>query len=364
VIDLVVTAERAWLGGHRLHHRVAVGVTGDLITWVGDPESAPRARTRTNLDGVLLPGLIDHHAHSAQVDLRAALHGGLTTITDLGWVPEEIWPAVRRSALPEALTPRIQAAGPILTVPGGYPTKQSWAPSGTACEIADPRSAAAAVRAIAAHHPVTIKVALDSDAGPVLDDATLTAVVAQACGYGLPVTAHVCDSAQTTRALNAGVRVLAHTPWTERLDDDLITRLAASTELISTIDIHGWGRDNDDRRTATDNLRRFHAAGGTVRYGTDLGNGPLVEGVNRREIAAIHAAGLSGTEILAAIAGSRLATGQPADLTVVPTDPLTDPSALTAAVPILKSGAPVVTDPDRQTRDVGRIPHATDGPRS
>lgn len=342
MFDLLVTADRAWLGGRELYHRPAVAVSGGVITWVGDADPAPRARTRTTVDGVLLPGLVDHHAHSFQVDLRATLLGGLTSVTDLGWVPERIWPAARRSTLPSAPTSRIRAAGPILTAPGGYPTTQGWAPPGTACEVTDPRSAAAAVGALAAHRPVTIKVALDADAGPVLDDATLAAIVARASHHGLSVTAHVRDSAQTVRALDAGVRVLAHTPWAQRLDDDLIARLAASTILISTIDIHGWGRDTEDRRTATDNLRRFHAEGGTTRYGTDLGNGPLVEGVNHRELAAMRTAGLSGVDVLAAITGSRLAVGEPADLTVVPADPLVDPSTLAAAIPLLKAGAPVV----------------------
>ena len=45
--------------------------------------------------------------------------------------------------------------------------------------------------------------------------------------------------------------------------------------IVSTLDIHGWGSDTPEIRTALDNLSRFHAAGGRVVYGTDLGNGPI-----------------------------------------------------------------------------------------
>jgi hypothetical protein len=55
--------------------------------------------------------------------------------------------------------------------------------------------------------------------------------------------------------------------------------------------------------TAIDNLRRFRSHGGTVRYGTDLGNGPLPPGVNAREIRALQRAGLSPDEILSAMTG-------------------------------------------------------------
>ncbi|HLL65035.1 MAG TPA: amidohydrolase family protein [Micromonosporaceae bacterium] len=336
--DLVVIAEAGWTGGNRLAGPLGVGVAGRLITWVGPARLAPTTGARRHVDGVLVPGLTDYHVHSALVDLPLLLRGGLTTVVDLGWVPDEIWPAVARSAEPDSGTPRILAAGPFLTATGGYPTRQSWAPAGIAWEIDDPDSAVAAVRALAARHPVTIKVALNADAGPVPDDATLGAIVAQAHACGLTVTAHAQGPGQARRALAAGVHALAHTPWTERLDDSLVAALAARVTCISTIDIHGWGADTAARQTAIDNLRRFRAAGGVVRYGTDLGNGPLPEAVNGREIAALRDAGLTGFDILVAMTRSRLRVGDVADVTTVPGDPLASPSLLARATPVLVSG--------------------------
>jgi hypothetical protein len=75
-------------------------------------------------------------------------------------------------------------------------------------------------------------------------------------------------------------------------------------QWISTLDIHGWGTPTPEWGTAVANLRRFLEYGGSVRYGTDLGNGPLVPGVNPREVRALQAAGLTPDDILLTMTGS------------------------------------------------------------
>ncbi|WP_328387310.1 amidohydrolase family protein [Nocardia sp. NBC_00416] len=340
IFDLLLTADAAWLGERTLAGPTAVGVRGSEIGWIGPSRDAPSAVTRTHVDGVLLPGLTDHHVHAAMIRPEQLLAAGVTTVLDLGWAPDEIWPLVDRARSDPAL-PHIRAAGPFLTAPGGYPSRQSWAPPRVAIEVEDPVSAIRAVESLVARRPATIKVTLNSEAGPVVDDATLNAVVGAARAHGIPVTAHTQGHGQTRRAYLAGVRVLAHTPWTEELDDSLVADLARDTTIVSTIDIHGWGEHTRDRRTALHNLRRFHSAGGTVRYGTDLGNGPLPIGVNIREIAALTDAGLSPVEILRAITGAPLRPGATADVSVVPADPTADPAVLGQAKAVLKAGRPV-----------------------
>ena len=49
------------------------------------------------------------------------------------------------------------------------------------------------------------------------------------------------------------------------------------------------------------NLSRFHAAGGRVRYGTDLGNTARPAGLDRAELAGLVTAGLAVDAILAAV---------------------------------------------------------------
>jgi imidazolonepropionase-like amidohydrolase len=341
VIDRLITAEAAWLGAQTLAGPTAVGIRGRHIRWIGPLDVAPSGVPRTRVDGVLLPGLTDHHVHSALIAPDRLLAAGVTTVVDLGWTPGEIWTLAQRSRHDPAL-PHIRAAGPFLTAPGGYPTRQEWAPPGIALEVEDPYAAAHAVDSLLAHRPVTIKVALNAEAGPVVDDFTLRAIVRTATAHRIPVTAHVQGAGQTLRAVRAGVQVLAHTPWTEVLDSTLIAELAQRMTIISTIDIHGWGKSMHARDIALHNLRRFHAAGGAVRYGTDLGNGSLPQTVNAREITALTEAELDPVDILRAITGTKLRIGAPASLCATPTDPTANPAALQQAVPVSKAGQAVV----------------------
>jgi imidazolonepropionase-like amidohydrolase len=143
---------------------------------------------------------------------------------------------------------------------------------------------------------------LNPTAGPVLDRSTLDAIVAAAHERGLPVVAHVEGEGMTRLAVDAGADVLAHTPFTERVDDDLIARgVAIGQRWISTLFINGYGDPSPDFDRAVDNLRRFHDAGGRVLYGTDLGNGVQPLGLNSAELAALSAAGLSAGEVIDAL---------------------------------------------------------------
>lgn len=70
---------------------------------------------------------------------------------------------------------------------------------------------------------------------------------------------------------------------------------------VSTLDVHGWASPTAEQDVAIDNVRRFVALGGTVVYGTDLGNGPLPPGVNPRELRALAAAGLDARALVASL---------------------------------------------------------------
>ena len=103
-------------------------------------------------------------------------------------------------------------------------------------------------------------------------------------------------------ALAAGVSALAHTPWTHRLDDEVVAEaVEAGQAWVSTLDIHGYGTPSADQDRAVDNLGRFHAAGGRVLYGTDLGNGPLPPTLNLREVGLLADAGLDDDALLASL---------------------------------------------------------------
>ncbi|MGY4858366.1 amidohydrolase family protein [Cryobacterium sp. AP23] len=268
------------------------------------------------------PGFLDAHVHLALIDPARLAAGGIGRVLDLGgWTPgaaaaDAAGPATVPTAT-EAALPEARFAGQFLGAPGGYPSRQAWAPAGSSCPVPSPAEAAGAVARQVAAGASVIKVTLNSAAGPVLSADTLAAIVAAAHERMLPVAAHTEGPGQAAAAFTAGVDLLAHTPFTERLPDHLIIAMAGRMTWISTLDIHGWGTPTAAFPLASDNLARFHRAGGRALYGTDLGNGPLPVGLNRREIAALLACGLSPDDVLAALTadfpGFPAGPGAPAD---------------------------------------------------
>ncbi|WP_256041444.1 amidohydrolase family protein [Cryobacterium sp. SO1] len=247
---------------------------------------------------VVLPGFLDAHVHLALIDPARLAAGGIGRVLDLGgWTPA----ADELGDYASGDRPETRFAGQFVGAPGGYPSRQAWAPAGSACPVAAPADAAEAVHRQAEAGASVIKVTLNSAAGPVLTADTLLAIVTAAHARMLPVAAHTEGAGQAAAAFDAGVDLLAHTPFSERLSDALLGSMAGRTTWISTLDIHGWGEPTAAFHVASDNLSRFHAAGGRVLYGTDLGNGPLPVGLNRREIAALVACGLSPDDVLAAL---------------------------------------------------------------
>jgi hypothetical protein len=77
----------------------------------------------------------DRHVHIWLADPGTVLLGGVTAVRDLAWVPQEIFALANASELPSFTGPVIPAAGPMLTVPCGYPTASAWAPAGTGREL-------------------------------------------------------------------------------------------------------------------------------------------------------------------------------------------------------------------------------------
>ena len=282
---------------------------------------ARRVRRSLNGDhpgeaGTMLPPLVDHHVHLQLARADDAVARGIAAVVDLGADPGAIATIARTEGLPH-----VRYAGAFLTAPGGYPSDRPWRPDGSVRELASvDGDAVAAERARErSHHALAdpveaavdeqrsfgasvVKVALNAAAGPVFDRATLDAIVAAARERGLPVAAHAEGEGMAELAIEAGVDVLVHAPFTERLSDELVARAAiAGQTWISTLAIH-LRDDASAAETAIDNVRRFHAAGGRVLYGTDFGNGELAPGVNPDEIAALVRAGLAASEVIGALA--------------------------------------------------------------
>ena len=290
---------------------------------------ADRGQQPVDLPGhAILPGFIDAHVHLGLVDAARVLRSGVTTVRDLG---------APLGSLPTD-GPRVLMAGQMLTARGGYPSRASWAPRGTAREVNDdPEQAVAEQKAAGA---CVIKVALESHAGPLIEPATLRAIVATA--EPLRVTAHVSSLAMLERAIEAGVRELAHGLWSdEAIPASVIQEMVArGVTVVPTLHI-------DPSRARIENLRRFHESGGRIVYGTDMGNPPAAHGIDVDELRLMQAAGMtldealaSATSRAAAYLGSvcgRIEEGAPADLVIVGGDPRADLSVLARPISVVRA---------------------------
>ncbi|CAN5549388.1 hypothetical protein BH09ACT4_BH09ACT4_21400 [soil metagenome] len=235
----------------------------------------------------------DFHVHLDLVDVATIRAGGLTRVYDLG----------SARAVPNHGVPGVEViiAGQILTARGGYPSDRDWAAGGLFRDLAH-GEVDAAVREQVGRGAALTKSARHQDAGPVWSDDLLAEVVGTVHAAGLKVVAHVQGVGQAARAASAGVDIFAHTPWSEPLSPELLTHLAATTTWISTLRIH-TGRDLE---VAVANAARFHAAGGRILYGTDMGNGPSSGGVEQDELALLREAGMSEDAVKAAMSDTEL----------------------------------------------------------
>jgi imidazolonepropionase-like amidohydrolase len=307
------------------------------VTYAGEATTIEAAEHELRVGGFLMPAVADRHVHIGLSDPAMVLTGGVTAVRDLAWPADRIFTLADASEMPSFEGPLIRAAGPMLTGPGGYPTQDAWAPPGTGREVKDADDATAAVEELSRLGAAAIKVSLNADAGPTPTDAELAAICDAAHAADLWVTAHAQGRGQVERALGAGVDELAHTPWT-RLTDEVIQTAATRIRIVSTLDILSFGRDTPEIRTALDNLRRFHVAGGRIAYGTDLGNGSIPPGIHTREALLLVEAGLEPEEVLEAMILATLDPDSPADLIALGSDPLEDLRALDDVRLVIRAG--------------------------
>ncbi len=292
----VFTVDECWLDGWHGTTTIVAEEGGFRLATKEDSASTG------HLEGTIFPGFRDAHVHLGLADGAALIGGGIAVVHDFGWELDAATSWLGGGFHSDVSLPEVSIAGQLLTTPDGYPTASGWAPRNAAREVESLADVPAAVDAQLEVGAAFIKVALNSEVGTVFDDATLGAIVDYAHEHGVTVAAHAQGKGQASRAFDAGVDLLAHAPWSERLSDDLIEAMAKKMAWVSTLDIHGWGTFTRDFTTANDNVRRFHVAGGDIRYGTDLGNGPLPAGINERELLALEHAGLELAALAAAIA--------------------------------------------------------------
>ena len=246
------------------------------------------------LPGTLLPGLTDAHVHTDLVDAGTIRAGGIAGVWDLGGVPDRVAALRDRARDPRARLPRMTIAGPFLTAPGGYPSDRAWAPPGSWREIRSADEAAEAVADCAAIGARLVKVTAHAG-GPMLPAKTFAAVVEAAHAEGMRVVVH----AEGPGTVEAAVRQRRRPARAHTVDRTPGRRAAAGGgRRRDDLDQHarhprlGHGHPGAWARRSTTCGASWGTAGSVV-YGTDLGNGPLIPGVNPREIRALQRAGLA-----------------------------------------------------------------------
>ncbi len=166
--------------------------------------------------GTLLPGLVDVHTHTGSSpyppwrvvfpdvadNLAAFLYAGVTTVLDLGNLTPEVFRERSRVATGAHLGPRLYAAGPVFTAPGGHPAEvlRAWLPwylrwyvlPRATREVATPEEARRAIEALLPERPDVLKLAIDVGTGkvPRLARETIAAITAAGHAAGVRSIAH------------------------------------------------------------------------------------------------------------------------------------------------------------------------------
>jgi imidazolonepropionase-like amidohydrolase len=185
---------------------------------------------------------------------------------------------------------------------------------------------------------------------PMREDIAKAAVeVAHA--HGQIAFAHESNLEGVKVALDSGVDVLAHAPdTTDGIDDALIAEMARKMTMVPTLKMFATTVTTNPKYLDPiyDVVRRFHADGGKLMFGTDVGY--MTDYSTGDEFAALEKCGLTATDILrmltvapAARLGASsdkgtLEPGKLADFVVLGGDPAKDVGAFADVRATVRSG--------------------------
>lgn len=336
----------------------------------------------------ILPGFINAHVHLAfeAENVAAWVQAGVTTVRDVGsstlspftwdeWI-QAIYegndprrPQLfddRDTILNLPQYARIVAAGPIVTVAGGYPIPIHG--GNLALIVNSPEDAHQKMSILLDAGAELIKIALESRWGlqrARLSQDEIETIVAVAHERGTIVTAHVGLAQDLQLGVDAGIDDAAHMV-NDYLPDELITEMIVrDVYVVPTLAVkeaYGW------LGATVENVRRFVMAGGKVALGDDYGNPGIELGMPVRDMELMEEAGMTPMQII--VAGTKhsahvcnleeevgtLEACKIADVLIVQGDPLRDVHSLTNVWLVIKDGV-VVTD-----IIVASVPHVCAAP--
>ncbi len=360
-----------------------VVIQGNRIVHSGprDRIEIPRRSRVVDVRGLtVLPSLINAHVHegTSAYNLQRWAWDGVTTVRDLG-VSETALVRFREQV---PLTPeraRLVAAGPLITVPGGYPIVPFG--GGAATVVGSPEGARVLAERLLDGPADLLKLALETGAVfgrriPVLSSEEAQTLVRVAHGRGTKASAHITSVVDIELALEAGVDDLAHMAVDRLVPEDLLQRIVAQGVVwVPTLEL--WECTGQES-LAIANLRRFVTAGGVVALGTDFAGYSCSWdlGIPWTELGLMERAGMTNMEIIVAATShaagvcnlerevGTLEPGAVADLLVVEGDPLLDLEALDNVQLVVHEGAVIRSEiPVPEAADHRRGPRRLGSPQ-
>lgn len=298
----------------------------------------------------------DQPAAKLASQLDAMLLGaGFTTVVDTGSSLPDTLALRRRIESGEIPGPKIFTAGTPIFPPEGIPyyVRESTSPLllGQLTPPRDAREAAAAAEANVRNGADIIKVFTGSwiSRGKVLPMPQPIAAAAVEIAHQRQrlVFTHPSSLAGIEVAIASGVDVLAHAPDDTRGVDDAVLRraVAAHMTMIPTLKLFSADDDIPKIRAV---VRRFHELGGELMFGTDTGY--LTDYDVSEEFRQLRLTGLSTSEIVAMLTEiparrfgvqkdeGRVAVGMRGDLTILRSDPASDPAAFSQVLDTIRGG--------------------------
>jgi enamidase len=363
------------------------------IAEVGDAVVVPPTATRIDLSGyTLLPGLMDLHVHLGAPELAAGETPGLLSTAGLVLDSARFAPGKRRALLAHGVTtvrclgndhawvtemrrllrdgelegPRLFAAGPLFTTPGGHPVATLFAGQGDTSGFvrlpATPEDARRDVQALSSGDGRVDLIKVVQDRGRAgralqpIDPAVLRAIVDEAHTQSLPVVAHWGTLQDLEDVLAAGVDGLEHVGrvlegWPPGAVRALVDR---GTALTPTLGVMAVKLPPETMRELGRRVAEFHAAGGRVVVGSDAGMPGVAFGPGvHREMELLVESGLTPQQALRAATSEAarvlrvshigaIAPGRAADLVAVEGDPLRQIQAARNVVLVFRDGRLVV----------------------
>jgi imidazolonepropionase-like amidohydrolase len=205
--------------GERVVEHRSVLIQDGKIAQVGDAKwNVPGAEIIEGRGRTLLPGFIDAHVHitdNTEDSARQALRFGVTTQLDMFSGGERLKKIKKLESEDRPDLADARTAGAGATVPGGHPTQMGGPPTPT---LTSPDEAQAFVDARIAEGSDYIKIIHDDGSNwtwtdkrvPMLDNATMRAVIEAAHKRGKLAVVHTLSEQQARDAISAGADGLVH----------------------------------------------------------------------------------------------------------------------------------------------------------